>query len=141
MKKVCKVCFLIFVLCKSIVCFGGGTIGHELVVEVARSRVKREILDSVNEYLGKLTWEKASVWMDKMRSDHSSDHMKPRHDINIEKNNTYLKTNFANIINEVYFVIAGLKNMAAIPKERTFQNLKILFHLIDNIHITNDQRS
>ena len=54
--------------------FGWGAVGHKIVADVAKSYVGKDIQDSVNKYLGDMTWESASTWMDEMRSNHQYDY-------------------------------------------------------------------
>ena len=69
--------------------FGWGHQGHCIVADIAQSQMNKNVIDSVNKYLGTMTFEMASNWMDDVRSDHYFDFMKPWHYINIEKGQTY----------------------------------------------------
>ena len=65
--------------------FAWGRTGHHLIAEIAASIMNESAKANVQKYLGNISFEEASVWMDEMRSDHQYDYMKPWHYINIEK--------------------------------------------------------
>lgn len=134
-KRIPNALLFIFIIIKSNHCLAWGKQGHELVAEIAKAMVNKPVLDSVNKYLDAMTWEKAAVWMDDMRSDHEYDYMKPMHYMNIEKDKTYVKTDQVNIINEIELVISELKKHNKLPRETINKNLKMLFHLIGDIHM------
>ncbi len=109
--------------------------GHELVAEYAKTYSSKSAQDSVNKYLGDMTWEKAATWMDDVRSDHSYDYLKPTHYINIEKDKTYVKTSEKNIMTELELVISELKNRKKLTKDEIALDLRILFHLVGDLHM------
>jgi hypothetical protein len=123
---------LIFILCINNA-NAWGSKGHKIVVEVAKKYLDKAIIDSVNYYLNGMSWEDASVWMDEMRSDKSYDYMKPWHYVNVEKDKTYVESK-DNVISELQIVIAQLKNKESRDKEKINLALRILFHLIGDIH-------
>ena len=114
--------------------FAWGYKGHQLVAEIAKSCLKKKIIDSVQFYLGEISFEKAAVWMDEIKSDSKYDYLKPMHYINVEKDKTYVKVNDANIINELDLVISELRNKKLKSKEEIKNNLLILFHLVGDLH-------
>ena len=118
----------------SIACFGWGAIGHELVGDIAKVYVQKPVADSVQKYLGDMSWGKAAVWMDEIRSNSNYDSLKPMHYINIEKDSVYSKTDDPNIINELEFVMNRLKHRSNLSNEEIQESLKILFHLIGDLH-------
>ncbi|MGZ4055554.1 MAG: S1/P1 nuclease [Bacteroidia bacterium] len=127
-----KIIFIFLILTKSVSSFAWGPTGHKIVVEIAKKYLKGNVQDSVQKYLGDMSFEDASIWMDDMRKDHSYDYMKPWHYVDIEKDKTYVKTKDENIINELDLVIDELKskkNRGDINKD-----LKILFHLTGDLH-------
>ena len=59
--------------------FGWGHQGHCIVADIAQSQMNKNVIDSVNKYLGTMTFEQASNWMDDVRSNHAYDFMKTWH--------------------------------------------------------------
>jgi hypothetical protein len=132
-----KIIFLIFssvLTFYSLSCSAWGAYGHRLVGDIAKVYVNKSVLDSVNKYLGDMTWADASVWMDEIKSNHFYDNLKPMHYINIEEDKSYVKTNEDNIINELEKVIHKLKDRSKLSKDDINQDLKILFHLMGDLH-------
>jgi len=62
-----------------------GRTGHHLIADITKSIMNETAKENVQKYLGNISFEEASVWMDEMRSDHQYDYMKPWHYINIER--------------------------------------------------------
>ena len=115
--------------------FGWGHEGHRIVADIAQSQMNKNVIDSVKKYLGTMTFEMASNWMDDVRSDHYFDFMKPWHYINIEKGQTYNpNVEDKNCITELLRVIKELNNRSLLSYEQISTDIKILFHLIGDIH-------
>lgn len=134
MKKLNAITIAILLTLKSFASFGWGAFGHRLVGEIAKVYVNKSALDSVQKFLGETTWADASVWMDEIRSNRFYDYLKPMHYINVEEGKSYVKLNDDNIINELEKVIKELKNKDKLSKDEINQDLKILFHLIGDLH-------
>jgi hypothetical protein len=116
-------------------CLAWGAFGHELVGDIAKVYVKKSVADSVQKYLGDMTWAKAAVWMDEIRSDHSFDNFKPLHYINIDEGKEYEDTNEVNIINGLIRLIRELKeDRSKLSPDTINMELKILFHLMGDLH-------
>lgn len=108
--------------------------GHEIVAQIAKHYLKKPVLDSVQKYLDTLSFEKASTWMDEQRNNHQFDYLKPWHYVNIAKDKTYVKTEKANLINQLQIAIDNLMcHKKLSPTEIAF-NLKVLFHLVGDLH-------
>src|SRR5689334_17963898 len=75
-----------------------GGVGHRIVAEVALNFLKPGVADSVQHYLGTMTFKEAATWMDEVRRDSTYDYMKPMHYINVEKNQPYVRTFGPNIL-------------------------------------------
>ncbi len=135
MKKTALIVVCFSLVFKSISCFAWGSFGHELVGDIAKVYVNKSVADSVQKYLGDITWGKAAVWMDEIRANGSYDYMKPMHYINVEKDSVYVKTDAPNIINELEIVMNKLKDRSKLSKEEINESLKILFHLIGDLHM------
>lgn len=114
--------------------FAWGDKGHKIVAEIAQKCLQKNISDSVNFYLDKMTFQEASVWMDAMRSDNSFNYMKPWHYINVEKDATYVKTKEENVVNKLEESIAVLKNRKQHTHAEINMALKVIFHLVGDLH-------
>ncbi len=129
---------LVFAFLFSITSFsyGWGKVGHHIIVEVAKNYVSKNVQDSVSKYLGDMTWESASTWMDELRSDSQYDYMKKWHYINIEKGNQYDPTieNGDNVAKQLGIAISNLKNRSKMTKDEITLNIKVLFHLMGDLH-------
>jgi len=120
----------------SIFSYGWGKTGHHIIVDVAKSYVSKNVQDSVSKYLGDMTWEAASTWMDEQRGDSQYDYMKKWHYINIDKGSQYDSTyeNGNNVVKQLEIAIKNLKNRSTLTKEEVNLNLKVLFHLMGDLH-------
>lgn len=121
-------------LCASINTWAWGEKGHKMVAQIAKKCLDKSIIDSVQFYLGKMSFKRASVWMDEVRKDSEYDFMKPWHYINIEKDSAYKKNNEENAVNEIEKAIAVLKRKGPRNKDTVANALRIIFHLIGDLH-------
>lgn len=115
--------------------YAWGPDGHKMVAEVAKKYLDKGVQDSVQKYLGSMTFEEASVWMDEIKKDHTYDYMKSWHYINIDKDKTYVKTTEPNVVDELEKSIAQLNNKKALTKDQINNNIKIVFHLVGDLHM------
>jgi hypothetical protein len=117
--------------------FGWGAVGHKIVADVAKSYVGKDIQDSVNKYLGDMTWESASTWMDEMRSNHQYDYFKAWHYLDLEKGDKYDDTlaKGNNIIVQLKKAINNLTNRKNLSKDDIHFNLLVLIHLMGDFHM------
>jgi len=120
----------------SVFSYGWGEKGHHIIVQVAKAYINKNIQDSVDKYLGDMSWEKASTWMDDMRRNPEYAYFKTWHYINIEKDMPYdsAKTGVDNVYVQLQNAINKLKNKEKLTHEQITFNLKILFHLIGDFH-------
>jgi hypothetical protein len=129
---------LVFVLLLNITSYsyGWGKTGHHIVVDVAKNYVSKSVQDSITKYLGDMTWESASTWMDELRGDSKYDFMKKWHYVNIEKGGKYDTTieNGNNVVKQLEIAIKNLKNRSKLSKEEINLNIKVLFHLMGDLH-------
>jgi len=114
--------------------FAWGAKGHKIIAAIAKQCLDKQVVDSVQKYLGAMTFEEASVWMDEVRSDHSYDYLKPWHYVNVEKDKTYVKTKDPEVVNQIEIYISVLKEKGERDKEKINFALKVIFHLIGDIH-------
>jgi hypothetical protein len=134
MKKITLFSLFAFTLLSPAASFAWGKTGHQIVAKIAKAHLEEGVLDSVQKYLGTMSFEDASTWMDDVRKDTSLNFMKPWHYVNVEKDKTYVKNNEPNIINELEIVIADLKNRKGRKSEDINFSLKQLFHLVGDLH-------
>ncbi|NMC99662.1 MAG: hypothetical protein GYA62_08080, partial [Bacteroidales bacterium] len=87
-----RLSFLFLFTLISSLSFGWGEIGHHIIAEIAKAHVNNNIQDSVNKYLGSMSWESAATWMDDMRRNKEYAYFKTWHYINIEKDMPYDST-------------------------------------------------
>lgn len=52
---------IIFLLKITSLSYGWGRVGHNIIVEIAKNYIPKNIQDSVNNYLGEMSWESAST--------------------------------------------------------------------------------
>jgi hypothetical protein len=131
-KNIIILCFVIILLPSSI--YAWGSKGHKIVAAIAKQCLSKQTTDSVQNYLGAMSFEDASVWMDEVRSDRTYDYLKPWHYVNVEKDKTYVKTKDPEVVNEIEIAIATLKEKGVRDKDRINFALKVIFHLIGDIH-------
>jgi hypothetical protein len=129
-----KILFVFFILSISLSAYSWGERGHKIVALIAKKCLEKRIIDSVQFYLGRMSFKEASVWMDVVRQDNTYNYMKPWHYINIERQAVYVKSEEENVVNELEKVISALKNKKALSKSEIALNLRILFHLVGDLH-------
>jgi hypothetical protein len=124
---------LALVLAATLETMAWGSHGHKLVASFAKAALNKHVIDSVQHFLGKMTFEEASIWMDEIKSDHSYAYMNSWHYVNIEKDATFVSGEDKNVLSQLELALAMLKD-----KERTFEKtstaLRLLFHLVGDIH-------
>jgi hypothetical protein len=72
--------------------------------------------------------------MDEIKSDKTYKHLNNWHYINLEKNQLYEKNSEANIVNKLEEAIDVIKNRKKHPKSEIEFYLKVIFHLVGDIH-------
>jgi hypothetical protein len=120
----------------SIASFGWGRTGHHAIVDIAQNYVSKSTLDSISKYLTNDTWHASSTWMDELRGNSQFDYMRKWHYINIDKGQAYSPTieNGDNVVTQLDSAIFNLKNRRNLAPEQVKQNLKVLFHLMGDLH-------
>ena len=114
--------------------FAWGKKGHALVAQVAFTYLDENTKKVVLQYLDGMTIEEAANWMDNIKSDHSYDYMKPYHYVNFDKGAKVVELNGDNIIYQLNETIKELRNKKNLSKEEISTKIKILFHLIGDLH-------
>ncbi|MDP3557911.1 MAG: S1/P1 nuclease [Bacteroidota bacterium] len=133
MKKLIYILLFSCILLPSSI-YAWGAKGHKIIAAIAKQSLNKQIVDSVQKYLGVMSFEEASVWMDEVRSKKEFDYLKTWHYVNVEKDKTYVKTKDPEVVNEIEIAIATLKEKGIRDKEKINFALKIIFHLIGDIH-------
>lgn len=120
----------------SLTSFGWGRTGHHMIVDIAQKYVASSTLDSINKYLKPDTWHATSTWMDELRGNTQFDYMRKWHYINLEPNQAY--TPFIedgdNVVTQLDSAIYKLKNRQHLSPEQVKINLRVLFHLMGDLH-------
>jgi hypothetical protein len=114
--------------------YAWGPQGHRLVALIARSQLDHEVISTIDYYLKGTSWEEAATWMDDVEMDPGTEDMTPWHYIYIGKDKTYVKTKEENIINRLEFCLRMLEFRIYQPEESVQTLLKVLFHLVGDIH-------
>lgn len=128
------IAFVVTVMLFPIKTLAWGKKGHALVAEVAFSYLDENTKREVLQYLDGMSIEDAANWMDQIKSDHSYDFMKPYHYANFEKGDKVVETSGDNIIYQLNTTIKELKNKKNLSKEEIQTKIKILFHLVGDLH-------
>lgn len=130
-----RLLFLLLVLnLYSVPAFSWGAQGHRMVALIARSQLDRSVIETVDYYLNGTTWEDAATWMDDVQHEPEYEYMKTWHYINIEKDKTYVETKEDNVVNRLEYCLRMLQYRAFQNEKNVNETLKILFHLIADIH-------
>jgi hypothetical protein len=111
-----------------------GKQGHALVAEVAFNYMDEATKKTVLQYLDGMTIEDAANWMDDVKKDHSYDYMGAYHYVNFDKGATVEEQEGANIIYQLDTTIKALQNKKNLSKEEINTKIKILFHLMGDLH-------
>lgn len=123
-----------FFLCAAINIYAWGPRGHKLVAQIARNYLDPGVIDSVDSYLDDITFEKASYWMDEVKMNSSYDFMEPWHFVAIESDKTYVRSKKPDVVSVLENTISTLKNKKNIARKEIFISLKVLIHLVADIH-------
>jgi hypothetical protein len=133
-KALITLTFLLTILITPIKTFAWGSKGHGLVAEVAFNYMDENTKKEVLKYLNGMSIEDAANWMDNVKSDHTYDFMRAYHYVNFDKGATVVETNGDNIIYQLDTTIKELKNKNNLSKEEINTKIKILFHLMGDLH-------
>jgi hypothetical protein len=114
--------------------FSWGPQGHRLVALIARSQLDHSVIETINYYLHGMSWEDAANWMDKVQGEPKYDYMKTWHYVNVEKDKAYVQNKDNNVVNKLEYCIRMLQYKNYQTEETMNETLKLLFHLIGDIH-------
>lgn len=132
MKTICHI-FVFCFLASSFKLSAWSKEGHHIICAISRQYMSDQARDSIQKYLGDLSFEEASVWMDEARRQSGHAYLNTWHYINIEKDQTYVEDKKPNLINRLQLAIYNLKNKLGDFQTKQF-NLKVLVHLIGDLH-------
>lgn len=133
MKKFFVVLILSLLFSSRIVAWGER--GHQIIAQVAKSCLSQSVRDSVQFYLGKMSFKESAVWMDKIKRDKTYTHMRTWHYINLEKDEKYHReADHLNVVTQLEKAIQFLLHDPKKEKNKVMMQLRILFHLIGDIH-------
>ncbi len=116
------------------ICSAWGAGGHKIVARIAYNRLNSATRDSINKYLGFTTIEQAAVWMDEIKSNSNYDSLSPWHYLDITKGGSFDTLRPPNIIWGLKKVVGELKERQKYSTEHIAMDLKILFHLMGDLH-------
>jgi hypothetical protein len=133
-KALITLSFLLTLLISPSKTFAWGKQGHALVAEVAFNYLDENTKKEVLKYLDGMTIEDAANWMDNIKKDHSYDYMGAYHYVNFDNGATVEEKEGANIIYQLDTTIKALQNKKTLSKEEINTKIKILFHLIGDLH-------
>jgi len=131
--KPIRILFVLFLLYLNLSLSAWSKEGHHIVCAIMQQYINPQARDSVQHYLGDMTLEEASVWMDEARRQPGHAYLNTWHYVNIEKDKTYVEDKKPNIINRLQLAIYNLKNKLGDYQTKHF-NLKVLIHLIGDLH-------
>lgn len=116
--------------------FGWAAKGHKIVALIAKQCLTQPIIDSVQSYLGTMSFEDAAVWMDVIKSDHQYDNLKPWHYVNVDRDKTYVREagKDNNVIEALRTSIKTLTDRKSPYRKKLDFDIKVLFHLVGDIH-------
>lgn len=114
--------------------YAWGPQGHILVALIARSQLSPEVISNVDFYLKGMTWEDAACWMDDRLTNPKCDEMISWQSALFDKDKTYVQSKEPNLINKLEFCIRMLQYRTLQSDESIHENLKLLFHLIADVH-------
>jgi hypothetical protein len=134
MNKVLIAIAFLFTILSPAKTYAWGSKGHDLVAEVAFNYMDENTKKVVLRYLDGMTIQEAANWMDKVKNDHSYDFMRSYHYVNFEKGANVVETNGDNIIFQLNATIKDLQNKEKFYKEEINTKIKILFHLMGDLH-------
>ena len=133
-KKILSLFVLLLTISAPLKATAWGEKGHNLVAEVAFDQLDATTKKIVLDYLAGMTIEEAANWMDKIKNDHSYDHLKPLHYVNFDPNESVTNQCCDNIIWALTSTIKELKNHKSMSRDEVKIKLCYLFHLMGDLH-------
>ena len=133
--KTLKILFTaVLISCFSTSTFAWGKEGHAIVAEVAYKYMDKNTKAIVTKYLDGMSIQDAANWMDNIKDDRSMDYMKPYHYVNFDKGQEVKHEHGGNILDELEKSMNELKNYKAMSDADVKQKIKMIFHLVGDLH-------
>jgi hypothetical protein len=111
-----------------------GKRGHELTAEIAFHYLDEPTRLLVKKYLGKMSIQEASTWMDEERSNSYYNYMRTWHYLDVTKGQEFKPSTEHNIITVLNSAIAQLRKYETMKKSDVRYNLLLIFHLVGDLH-------
>ncbi|MEO6668109.1 MAG: S1/P1 nuclease [Ferruginibacter sp.] len=124
----------IFMTASSEKCFAWGKEGHEIVAQIAFRFLDDSTKKLVKSFLGNLSIEEASTWMDEEKSNSYYNYMRTWHYVNVDSGQAYKPSTERDIITVLNSAILDLKNYKNLSKKDVKRDLLLIFHLIGDLH-------
>jgi hypothetical protein len=134
MKKFFGILVSLILLSVSVQSLAWGRKGHELIMELAFSRLTPLEQQKVIRYLDGMTIQSASTWMDEIRNEKRYDFLGTAHYINIPRPNGVAKIAENDIQRELNATLLEIKRLKSLPDSVIKLDLLKLIHLIGDIH-------
>lgn len=115
-------------------CLAWGRKGHELIMELAFSRLKPQEQQKILQYLDGMTIQSASTWMDEIRNDKRYKYLETAHYVNIPNPNGIAKIADNDIQRELTKTLLDVKRINSLPDSVVKLDLLKLIHLVGDIH-------
>ncbi|MBP8823684.1 MAG: S1/P1 nuclease [Flavobacteriales bacterium] len=113
-----------------------GRTGHRVVGSIAQQHLSKKARKAVNRILGGESLAMASTWMDDIKSDRTYEALRDWHWVTIPDGSTYAlaaKNPNGDAVETIDRMIAALQS-DTLPPEREVVCLKVLVHLIGDLH-------
>lgn len=137
MRKQIIVLLLIFIIVtKAEKSYAWGKTGHELVAKIAYQLLDDSTRKMVKEYLGNISFEEASVWMDEQRGNSYYNYMRPWHYLDMDKGEKYVPSAERNVMTVLHSAINELRNYKTngMSKKDIKNRILVIFHLVGDLH-------
>lgn len=133
MKQLFKITFILCLLHAHHL-FAWSNKGHRTIVQIAKSHLDQNTIEAVDAYLNGMTWEDAACWMDESSNDKVQQEMKPWQFAFVEKNKMYTRSKQEDLVNKLEYCLRMLELKNLQSPETMHETIKMLFHLIGDIH-------
>ncbi len=141
MKKYYKTCFIYVIFSVPFFCNAWGLLGHRIIGQIADSYLTAKTKIEITKILGSESIAIASNWPDFVKSDPAYKFLSQWHYVNFESGlsfdemDAFLKADTAtNAYTKINFLTTELKKSKLLPIETKQMYVRILIHLIGDIH-------
>ncbi len=111
-----------------------GKTGHNLVAEIAFQLLDEPTKKIVQGFLGNMSIEEASTWMDERKGNSYYNYMRSWHYLDIDKGLKYTPSTERNILTVLHSAILDLRQYKSLEKKAVKRDLLLIFHLIGDLH-------